>query len=205
MVHASTRQAFGRGQRGYSITELMVTMTILMLVTSIMATGAPAALRSYMGVVDASNAQILLSTTATRLRDELSMADPNQLDLDSKELESFVSLETGYSVSFVFDNEGYLCKKEWGATTTEGSATPTYLVPHKTAASAQASQQLRATYDSIEYENGIFTVKNLRVGKVTPAAAGDEGESTSTKPNVTVVGGAKYDELKIRVLAVPQG
>ena len=47
---------------------------ILLMVTSIVAAGIPVAATAYSKVVMASNAQLLLSTTMTNLRDELATA-----------------------------------------------------------------------------------------------------------------------------------
>lgn len=54
--------------------EALVATLILLLVSIILATGIPAAMRAYNNVVLASNAEVLLSTTMTALRNELGMA-----------------------------------------------------------------------------------------------------------------------------------
>ena len=61
-------------QGGFTLTELFATIVILLLVAGIVAGGVPAAARAYEQVVDGANAQLLLSTTMTVLRDELSQA-----------------------------------------------------------------------------------------------------------------------------------
>ena len=63
-----------RSQGGFTLTELFATIVILLLVAGIVAGGIPAAVRAYEQVVDGANAQLLLSTTMTVLRDELSQA-----------------------------------------------------------------------------------------------------------------------------------
>ena len=59
---------------GFTIGEVLVSVLILMMVFSIVAAGIPAAANAYYKVVDSANAQMLLSTTLTRLRTELSTA-----------------------------------------------------------------------------------------------------------------------------------
>ena len=59
---------------GFTLGEVMATTIILLLATSIIAAGLPLAQRAYYDVVDTANAEVLLSTTVTALRDELSMA-----------------------------------------------------------------------------------------------------------------------------------
>lgn len=61
-------------QSGFSLTELLATILILTLATSVVATGIPVAQRAYEKVVVGSNAQLLLSTTIARLREELGSA-----------------------------------------------------------------------------------------------------------------------------------
>ena len=59
---------------------------ILLLATAVVAAGLPAAIRAYHDVVDAANAEVLLSTTMTALREELggtesfALADDDTLD-----------------------------------------------------------------------------------------------------------------------------
>lgn len=60
---------------GFSLTEMLAVVVVLTLVSMVMATGLPAAIRAYEQAVDAANSQVLLSTTIERMRDELSVAD----------------------------------------------------------------------------------------------------------------------------------
>lgn len=64
-----------RDQRGFSLTELLATLIIVTLATIMVATGLPAAIDAYHNMVDVSNAQALLSTTTTILRNELAMSE----------------------------------------------------------------------------------------------------------------------------------
>lgn len=61
-------------QKGFTLSEVMISMLIILMVTAIVAQGIPLAQRAYVKVVDSANAQVLLSTTATVLRDELGTA-----------------------------------------------------------------------------------------------------------------------------------
>ncbi len=63
-----------RGVAGFSLTEMLATMLILVMVTTMVATGIPAAQDAYLKTVNASNAQSALSTTLAALRNELGMA-----------------------------------------------------------------------------------------------------------------------------------
>lgn len=217
MVVENKAYTRSRRQSGYSLTELLVTLAILMLVTSIMAAGAPAALRAYMGVVDASNANVLLTTTATRLRDELSMANPDVKTMEfetkggKKVLKSFVSLETGYRITFKYDGSGYLYKEEQSTAAAESGTTTialdTPLVPEKASAAARASKDLRVTYNTITYADGVFTIHDLRVVQMDSAPSSAGAIAGDTVIRGTVVGGAEYkdeasgEDLMVRVLA----
>ena len=59
---------------GFTLVETMIVVLILLMVSSVVAAGLPVAVNVLDSVVEASNAQLLLSTTMTALRDELSMA-----------------------------------------------------------------------------------------------------------------------------------
>lgn len=61
-------------QKGFTLSEVMISMLIILMVTAIVAQGIPLAQRAYVKVVDSANAQVLLSNTTTVLRDELGTA-----------------------------------------------------------------------------------------------------------------------------------
>lgn len=163
----------------------MAVIAIMVLVGIIVATGIPAAHRAYVAAVDASNAQILVSTTTTRLRDVLSMADPSE-EIEAYEnpaqttsggsvytkYATFVSLDTGYTTQILYHDatNGYpaegLYIDSWVGDENETPA-PTkihmLLVPSK--AGNGASAGLKADVDKITYDpnTGLFTVTNLQV------------------------------------------
>ncbi len=63
-----------RNRAGFSLAETLIAILILLMVSSIVAGAIPTAATVYTKTVDAANAQILLSTVVTVLRDELSTA-----------------------------------------------------------------------------------------------------------------------------------
>ena len=67
-----------KNQDGMSFTELLATLLILLMVTSIVAGGIPAAIQAYKKIVDTANAQILMSTMTNALRNELGHANKIQ-------------------------------------------------------------------------------------------------------------------------------
>ncbi|MDO4805777.1 MAG: type II secretion system protein [Coriobacteriales bacterium] len=74
---ASQRHA-KRMVAGFSLTEMLVTMFIMVLASTLMATGIPVAVDTYQKTVNAANAQLALSTTVTVLRSEFGSS--TQLD-----------------------------------------------------------------------------------------------------------------------------
>ena len=69
---------------GFSLTELLATTLILSLVTATIASSIPGAIRAYRTVVDVANANILLTSTITKLRSELTGASEIKISSDNK-------------------------------------------------------------------------------------------------------------------------
>ena len=63
-----------RSRKGFTLAETLLAVLILLLVSSIVAAGMPAAKQAYEKVVLASNAELMLSTAVATLRDELGTA-----------------------------------------------------------------------------------------------------------------------------------
>ncbi len=64
----------GRLVSGFTLTEMLVTMLILTLASTLMAMGIPVAADTYQKTVKTANAQVALSTTIAVLKSELGMA-----------------------------------------------------------------------------------------------------------------------------------
>lgn len=60
--------------KGFTLAETLLAIMILLMVSGIMASGIPTAINVYHKVVDAANANALISTTTTELRDRLALA-----------------------------------------------------------------------------------------------------------------------------------
>lgn len=70
---------------GFTLAETLIAVLILLMVTGIVAAGIPAASNALNRAVDASHAQLLLSTTMTSLRNELGSARSIDIDAVSEE------------------------------------------------------------------------------------------------------------------------
>ena len=69
-----------KGRAGFTLAETLLAVLILLLVSTIVAAGVPAARNAYYKVVLGSNAQILLSTATNALRGELGTARDIRID-----------------------------------------------------------------------------------------------------------------------------
>lgn len=73
-----------KNRAGFSLAETLITILILLMVSAIVAAALPTASTVYKKTVDAANAQVLLSTTMTILRDELNAAKDITVPSDNK-------------------------------------------------------------------------------------------------------------------------
>jgi Tfp pilus assembly protein PilV len=90
--------------RGMTVLETLISMFILMMVTVVVATGIPTAANAYSKVLDSANAQILLSTAMTKLRDELETADNIKVDGTSI---TYTTNSYGESMIYLNRDSGY--------------------------------------------------------------------------------------------------
>lgn len=90
----------GRLTAGFTLTEMLVTLFILTLTSTLLATGIPVAIDTYHKVVNSSNAQLALSTTIGVLRSELGTASDVRYYVPSGgSSEVFYKTDEGYWVS----------------------------------------------------------------------------------------------------------
>ena len=73
-----------KSRAGFTLAETLLAVAILMLVSVIVATGIPVARKAYEKVVLSSNAETMLTTAISSLRNELGTAAEIKLD-DSNE------------------------------------------------------------------------------------------------------------------------
>ena len=160
-----------KGRAGFSLAETMLAVLILLLVSGIVAAGIPAAKNAYEKVIIASNAQALLSTTATALRDELGTAWDVRIDDDAaKTTGSFVtynSADTG-NRSRLFEDATGIKLLEYNAVTGLNVNAGSYLTDARLLVPAKAgpgaySESLVVTYGSggiakVEEGGGVYIV-----------------------------------------------
>ena len=59
---------------GFTLTEMLVTLLIMVLASTLLATGVPVAIDTYQKTVNSANAQVAMSTTITVLRSEYGLS-----------------------------------------------------------------------------------------------------------------------------------
>ena len=177
--------------KGFTLAETLLAVLILLMVTAIVATGIPVAKNAYEKVVLASNAEVLLSTTISSLRNELGTAQnvKTQTSESGEEADSVITYYNaarGASSKLFVEKtdkvimlQRYFSEEELSA---DYDAVP--LVSSKT-----STQDLYVTYSSVAYDNdnGIVTFEGLSVNRTSGAK-----------------GLASRDNLSIRVISFPR-
>ena len=158
-----------RSNKAFTLAETLLAVLILLMVSTIVATGIPAARNAYEKVVLASNAEVLLSTTISTLRNELGTA----MDVDIPGGTREGNVKKGTGVSYYNTARGSLSKISME---TEGTdiqfqrycsveglsvgSDPVNLISDKT-----ATNNLHVSFSSVAYNQnaGIITIFKLAV------------------------------------------
>ena len=94
-------------RRGVTLSEMLVTVAILGLVTLAVSVGISSALRVYNQSVTLSDAQTLTSTLTQAIMDELRYARDIKTNEEGA-LSSYTSMDYGLNAAFSADNTDYL-------------------------------------------------------------------------------------------------
>ena len=169
-----------KSKGGFTLAETLLAVLIMVLVAGIVAGGIPAARNAYEKVVIASNAELLLSTTISALRNELGTA--KDIVPDGTTITYFN--ETRGAASKIYLGTGpqtILLQRYVQLNGIGQNSTPVWLVSE-----SASTKQLYVTYDSVSYSetNGIITFTALQVINV------------NTGRTLT-----KVDQVSIRVLS----
>lgn len=145
---------------GVTLSETLAAVLILLMVSSIVAAGLPVAAKAYHNVVDSSNAQLLLSTTVTNLRDELSDAklEPSAVTEDGSGVYSVAYTSTlGGASSIIFKPDAVYINSV--NISDDENETERKLVSDKAAAG------LVFSVDSVAYSDGVVKLTGAKVTK----------------------------------------
>ena len=164
-------------EAGFTLTETLVAIVILVLISS---AAMPAAVNAYRNAVDAANAQVLLSTTVNALRDELSTAWDVQTSDDMTI--TYKSADTGGKSVITVENHTIMLQEyaqEEGNWLQEDTRITTDKRPLVSAAMRQTtrdgSDHMRVAYTKAVYADGYVMIKGLAVER-------DEGVKIAKMP-----------------------
>ena len=169
-----------KSKAGFTMAEMLVAILILLMASSIMVAGIPAAKNAYEGVVEVSNAELLLSTTISTLRNELGTAK----DLGAEGSDAIV---------YYNENREAFSKIFIGPYKYDDTNTTVNTIMFQRYASADLNKEsgtvrliskeastdhLYATYDSLDWdeEKGVITIEGLSVDK--PGKTGIAGRDS---------------------------
>lgn len=139
---------------GFTLSEVLVAMIILLLVTSIVAVGIPVAANAYEKLVVAANAEVLLSTTMTSLRDELGTA--KNLTYSGTTID-YTSSGGSKSRIYIGESDDGICLKEYIGVS-DSSKYDQPLVSKEA-----ANKNLHMTYTIESFDGGVIKFKDLKV------------------------------------------
>ena len=89
---------------GFTLAETLLAVVILLLASTVVATGMPAALSAYRNAIDAANAQVVLSATVNALRSELTTARDVNVQADTNAI-TYYDAETGSRCRIYIDTD----------------------------------------------------------------------------------------------------
>lgn len=150
-------------RKGFSLTELLAAVLILSMVSAVVAGGIPVAKDAYEKITLSANAQVMLSTTISALRNVLCTArdieEPKEGE-DGSRLKFFDTSIQNYSlISKEGANSDLMLT--WYADYTGDENKP---IPHRLVSLGdQLDEQLHVTFDTVSYEDGIVSFKGMKV------------------------------------------
>lgn len=184
-----------KSRSGFTLAETLLAILILLLVSSIVAQGIPVARNVYNRVVLGANAQVLLSTTVTALRDELGTAWDVTAGTDNKSL-TYFSADIGSRSKLWMDTDSQTIQIQEYVTTEGLNTDATHSVGSARALVSEkaATRELRVTYKKATCANGVVTIKGLGVYR-------DTGEGPLEGPLATL-GDDDAGDLVIRPVSI---
>ncbi len=138
-----------KDKKGFTLAEVLVALLIVLIATSIIARGLPVAVMAVQKTVDKSHAQVLLSTSITVLRDELSFTT----DISKKDGKvTYRNGTTGVQRTLVL-----------GDPDTGKTVDQVLMI----APSISSKLKLKVVIGDIDIEEDYIRIRNLRVKKTT--------------------------------------
>ena len=164
--------------------EMLIAVVILVMITSGV---LPAAVTAYKNAVDAANAHVLLSTTVSALRNELSMAwdvkTPDDTTITYKSSNtgsrSIISIEDDEIIlqEYALDENQNWYKDDTDAPKTNEKTKRPLVSAAMRQTTRSVDEQMKVTYSGVLYSQGYVTISGLTVkrGETVIAKMPDTG------------------------------
>lgn len=174
--------------KAFTLAETLLAVLILLMVSTIVATGIPVARNAYEKVVLASNAEVLLSTTISTLRNEIGTAQT----IETPEPASGESAKTGTIITYYNAARGAYSKIYVGTGGNQEIMFQRYFSKDGLGVAYNATQMISSkastadlyvTYSSVTYTNGIITFSGLSVNREN----GTEGLASREELSIRVI------------------
>ena len=150
---------------GFTLAEVLMAVLIVAMVSAVVAAGIPSAINAYKKVTEAGNADLLLSTTITRLRDELGTASDVSVNGTTVTYTNGAGSRSYLELVTTGDKPGiYL--QEYADIVTSENRDKFY---HLLVSDEAASKTMHVTYelDGAPDADGVLTFRNLAVKRGT--------------------------------------
>lgn len=175
-----------KSERGFTLAETLLAVLIMLMVSAIMATGIPSVKKAYEKVVLASNAEVLLSTTISTLRNELGTAQDVKAPKPGDSADTTITYYNPtrgassklYVASGGENDKEIMFQRYFSADGLIKDYAAAPLVSSKT-----STQDLYVTYTSVAYSEGIVTFTGLSVNR----ASGTEGLASRDVFSIRVI------------------
>lgn len=145
---------------GFTLVELLLSLLIVAMLSLMLVSGTQLAARANVTVTDQANAEVLLSTCVTMLRNELGTAAAVTVGEDGKD------------VTFQRGSTGYVVTIRSGAETSGGTGSSMdkimiteYGTERPFISDVTATGGLCISFGEIEWSDGKFTITDLTVRK----------------------------------------
>ncbi len=147
-------------RKGFTLAETLLAVLILLMVSQIVATGIPVAKNAYEKVVLASNAEVLLSTAVTVLRNELGTA--SKIDTPDQKTITYFNADRGSMAKIGVEEDGSV-KLHRYYYSVDGIVTDSGAEP--LISKERATADLYVTFDTVSYDsdNKVVTFTKVSV------------------------------------------
>ena len=172
-----------KSRRGFTLAEMLIAMLIVLMVAAVVAEGIPVAANALDKVQEASNAQLLLSTTMTALREELSMA--RDIQVSGKTITYTNSMGLKSQIGLGDGDDGKVIMLTQYTNLEEPASVESTLVSSETASKSRrtGAPVLYTTYTGAAFDKtqGVVTFSELAVKRVDSDKVAASVESYSIR------------------------